>query len=605
MLSTFNKLNDLLNPRERRQAVMLLVMMLGMGLVEVVGVASILPLIAVIADPSQVQSNTVLRQSYELLGFSSTDAFLVFLAAMVFAVVVGRTALTAVSTYAQLRFVHMRGHALSVRLLSSYLRRRYEWFLNRHSADMTKAVLSEVEGVIGGSLMPALQLVSQGIIAAFIVAMVILVEPVVATIVTATIGLAYGAVYVFIRRFLLRVGEERLEANRERFQIAQEVLGGVKEVKVGGLERGYLRRYERASERYSRRRTTQQVIGTVPRYFLEIVAIGGMLLVILVLLVRNEGDLGAALPVIALYAFAGLRLLPVIQTLYQALVSLRGGKPALDALYADFADEAAGPDLAEPEPMPLAQALELDRVSFTYPGAERPALRDISLTIAAQTTVGFVGRTGAGKSTIVDVILGLLEPRSGALSVDGTPIGRTNVRAWQRAIGYVPQQIFLADESIAANIAFGLPPERIDRAAVERAAKMAMLHDFVVEELPHGYDTPIGERGVRLSGGQRQRVGIARALYHDPAVLVLDEATSALDNLTEKAVMDAVKNLSHRKTIIMIAHRLTTVKDCDVIVHMVAGRIQATGGFDELVRSDAEFREFADAVYEPRLGESA
>lgn len=573
MLSTLRKLKDLLTARERRNALILAVMMLGMGLVEVVGVASILPLIAVLSDPSIVQSNAVLRTLYELFGFTSTNAFLVFLAAGVFVVVVGRTALTALATYAMLRFAHMRGHALSARLLASYLRRRYEWFLNRHTADMTKAVLSEVEQVVHDSLMPALMLISQGIIALSIFVLVVIVEPIVAGIATATIGLAYGLIYILIRRRVMRIGEERLAANRERFQIAQEVLGGVKEVKIGGLERGYIARYQNASTRYSRRRTSQQVLATVPRYALEVVAIGGMLMVILVLLVRNDGNLAAMLPVMGLYAFAGLRLLPVMQHLYGALVTLRAGRPALDALIADLTEEAAGPELAEPPPMPLRQAIQLDGVSFAYPNAERPTLRNIDLTIAAQTTVGVVGRTGAGKSTIIDVILGLLEPQQGALKVDGTVIDRTNVRAWQRAVGYVPQHIFLADESIAANIAFGLPPEQIDRAAVERAARMAMLHDFIVGELPQGYDTEVGERGVRLSGGQRQRVGIARALYHDPAVLVLDEATSALDNATEKAVMEAVKHLSHSKTIIMIAHRLTTVEDCDMVVEMEAGEI--------------------------------
>ena len=573
MLTTLRKLKDLLTPRERRFAVILLVMMLGMGLVEVVGVASILPLIAVISNPAIIETNEILRTVYTLLGFTSTNAFLVFLAASVFVIVVGRTALTALASYAMLRFAHMRGHALSTRLLASYLRRRYEWFLNRHTADMTKAVLSEVEQVVNDSLMPALMLISQGIIALCIFGLVVAVEPFVAGIATATIGLAYGVIYVLIRRKVLRIGNERLAANRERFQIAQEVLGGVKEVKVGGLERGYLNRYMNASTRYSRRRTSQQVLATVPRYALEVVAIGGMLLVILILLVRNDGNLAVMLPVMGLYAFAGLRLLPVMQHLYGALVTLRAGRPALDALIADLTEEASGPELVEPPPMQLQQAIVLDGVSFAYPKADRPTLKHIDLTIKAQTTVGFVGRTGAGKSTIIDVILGLLEPQQGALKVDGKVIDRTNVRAWQRSVGYVPQHIFLADESIAANIAFGQPPGEIDRAAVERAARMAMLHDFVVGELPQGYDTEVGERGVRLSGGQRQRVGIARALYHDPDVLVLDEATSALDNLTEKAVMEAVKNLSHTKTILMIAHRLTTVADCDMIVEMEAGEI--------------------------------
>ena len=210
------------------------------------------------------------------------------------------------------------------------------------------------------------------------------------------------------------------------------------------------------------------------------------------------------------------------------------------------------------------------------------------MTIPARTTVGLVGGTGAGKTTVVDLVLGLLEPTKGTIRVDGVPVTAANRRAWQRTIGYVPQAIFLTDESVAANIAFGLPPEAIDRAAVERAARIAELHDFVTAELPQGYDTPVGERGVRLSGGQRQRIGIARALYHDPDVLILDEATSALDNLTEKAVMDAVHNLGHAKTIVLIAHRLSTVRACDTIFMMEQGRVVAQGRYDELIAGEPD-----------------
>ncbi|HEY0917991.1 ABC transporter ATP-binding protein [Devosia sp.] len=597
MIRTFGKLAELLDRRERRQALALLALMLAMGLAEVAGVASILPLIAVLADPEIIQTSPYLRQAYELFGFADTNAFLILLSAGVFALVVVRTGLAAFTGYALLRYAHMRGHAISARLLSSYLRRKYEWFLNRHSADIGHSVLSEVDQVITGSLMPALQLVSQAIIAACLVALVVAVEPLVALVATATIGLAYGLVYFSIRSLLLRVGRERLEANRERFQIAQEVLGGVKEVKVGGLERGYLRRFASASLQHARRRTTQMVLSEIPRNFLEVVAIGGMLAVIIALLLRNDGRLEAALPVIALYAFAGVRLLPVVQNLYRSVVSLRAGQPALDALHADLFEPVAVSDLRDDQPpLALNDAIELRGVSFSYPQAERLTLRDIDLTIRAHTTVGFVGATGAGKSTVIDLILGLLEPRQGQLLVDGRPIGDDNVRAWQKCIGYVPQQIFLADESVAANIAFGVPPGQIDMAAVERAARMAMLHDFVTAEMPQGYLTPIGERGVRLSGGQRQRVGIARALYHDPDVLVLDEATSALDNLTERAVMEAVNHLAHRKTILIIAHRLTTVKGCDRIVLMQAGQISAVGTYDELAGSSPEFRRIAGAA---------
>lgn len=575
MRETISKLSDLLDRREKRQAALLLVLMLALGLVEMVGVASILPLIAVLSDPSITQTNPYLRWVYEALGFSSVNSFFIVLAAMVFLLIVGRTAVTAVTSYGVLRYAQMRSHALSVKLLTSYLRRPYAWFLNRHSADMGKSVLSEVEQVVNESLMPCLQLVSRLIITLFITGLVLVVEPVVAIGVLVGVSLAYGLVFLAVSTYLRRLGKERVAANRARYQIAQEVLGGVKEVKIGGLEPGYVRRFSKASQRFARLRSRFQLVREVPRHLLELVAIGGVLVVILVLLFRADGDLKTALPIIALYAFAGLRLLPAVQTIYQSLVALRFGGPALDALHRELCEtDGQATDWANVVPLPLRSQIELDHVDFSYPQAGRPALRDVSLKIPVHTSVGIVGETGAGKSTLVDIILGLLEPQAGWLRVDGVPIERSNVRAWQRSVGYVPQHIFLADESIAANIAFGVPLDRIDQEAVERAARMAKLHDFIMGEMPQGYATEVGERGVRLSGGQRQRVGIARALYHDPDVLVLDEATSALDNRTEKAVMDAVNNLAHRKTIIMIAHRLTTVSGCDAIFMVERGAVR-------------------------------
>lgn len=596
MISNLLKLRDLLDRREQRQALLLLGVMLVMGVVEMVGVASILPLIAVLADPGIVKANPYFRAVYEYLSLPDINAFLIFLSASMFAVVVGRIAFAALTQYALVRYAHMRAHALSVRLLGIYLRRPYAWYLNRHSADLGKTVLSEVDQVIKGSLIPALQLASHLIVAASIITLIVLVDPIVALTASTAVASAYGIVYAGISRFLFHIGQERVQSNRQRYQIAQEVLGGVKEVKVGGLERGYLRRFERASLRLARRTATSQVVRELPRHALEALAAGGMLIVIIVLLLRADGKLAAALPGIALYAFAALRLLPVLQSIFRELVSLRFGQPALDALHNDLTEKVDGPDIGDSgPPIRLAHAISLDGVSFTYPNADRPALSGVTLTIPAHAVVGVVGSTGAGKSTLIDIVLGLLTPQDGTLKVDGVVIGPHNVRAWQRSVGYVPQQIFLADESVAANIAFGLPPNQIDEKAVERAARMANLHDFIVEELPQGYDTRVGERGVRLSGGQRQRIGIARALYHDPDVLVLDEATSALDNLTERTVMDAVRDLSSRKTIIMIAHRLTTVKECDTIFFLERGKIQAVGPYDELLGSTAQFKKLAMA----------
>ena len=589
MLETYRKLRNLLNPRERRRALLLLALMLMVGLVEVAGVASIVPLIAVLTNPDLIETNRYLHGAYTTLGFTDANGFLIFLSAAVFLVVVGRTSLTALSSYALLRFTHMRGHVLSTRLLETYLRRKYSWFLNRHSAELGECLFSQVSDVVSGSLLPGLQLIAQGIIAICIIALVIAVDPFVALIATLTLGLAYGAIYLCIRTLLERVGRERAHANRERYRIAQEALGGIKEVKIAGLEKGYLRRFGQASRTYERRRSSLQVLSEMPRYALEVIAIGGMLLVIMALLVRNDGNLLAVLPAIAVYAFAGVRLLPVMQVLYRAVVALRASGPVVDRLHREFADDEVGPELTMPPPMPLTRAIQLRHVSFAYPNAERTALRDVSLTIPVHAAVGFVGKTGAGKSTIIDLILGLLEPQKGELLVDGTTIGQHNVRAWQRAIGYVPQHIFLADECIAANIAFGTPLEKIDMAAVERCARMACLHDFVTGELPHGYNTLVGERGMRLSGGQRQRVSIARALYHNPQVLILDEATSALDNITEQAIMEAVKHLAAHMTIIIIAHRLTTVQGCDTIFVLDGGRLTGQGTVSELSKKHSMF----------------
>jgi ABC-type multidrug transport system fused ATPase/permease subunit len=328
-----------------------------------------------------------------------------------------------------------------------------------------------------------------------------------------------------------------------------------------------------------------------------------MLLMILVLLFAGDGgSLAGVLPLLAIYAFAGLRLLPSMQQIYSELTMIRFNRMALDSLHADMAEIHASrhelpPEAVRVEPVHLKERLDLVDVHYSYPLAERPALRGLTLSIPARTTVGIVGGTGAGKTTTVDLVLGLLELQTGRIEADGVPIERANMRAWQNTIGYVPQAIFLIDDTVSANIAFGLPAERIDQEAVERAAKIAELHGFVTEELPQGYATRVGERGVRLSGGQRQRIGIARALYHDPDVLIMDEATSALDNLTERAVMDAVHNLGHAKTIVLIAHRLTTVQACDTIFMMEGGRLVAQGTYDELLRKSGKFR--AMAVGEP------
>jgi ATP-binding cassette, subfamily B, bacterial PglK len=598
MLQAFRKLRNVLGARQRRNTVLIFAMMVILGLLEAGSVASIMPFLAVLMHPGIVQSNTYLAALYSRLAFSDTNAFLVFLAAVVFVVVVGRIAFTALTQYALVRYSAGLNYFLSTWLLEKYLRQPYVWFLNHHSSDLGKSILAEVDQVVDQSLTPGLQVIAQAIVTMSIVTVLMSAAPAMTVSIMLVLGGAYTAVYLGVRNYLSRMGHERLACNRERFKTIQEVLSGIKEVKVRGLETAYLQKFRAAADRLARRRATSNIIGQLPRQVFEAVTLGGMLIVLMMMLARSQDDISKVVAIVGLYSFAGLRLLPALQIIYFSLTKITFGRAGLDALHADLtmtsAQNAAGSrDTAH---LPLRERLELRDVTYAYPGSSRSALVDVTLSIPARTTVGFVGATGAGKTTIVDVILGLLGPLQGEVLVDGTPIGRDNVRAWQRTIGYVPQHIFLADDTVAANIAFGVPPHKIDMRTVKDAARYAELHAFVTEELPQGYETAIGERGVRLSGGQRQRVAIARALYHDPDVLILDEATSSLDNLTEEAVMDALHNLAHVKTILLIAHRLSTVRACDRIFLLAHGRLEAFGTFDELLTHNAGFKKLAMPV---------
>ncbi|MEQ9108010.1 MAG: ABC transporter ATP-binding protein [Limnobacter sp.] len=569
----------------------LLVMILIMALLEVIGVASIMPFIAVLANPQLIETNATLSAVYGGLGFTDPQNYLFFLGVLVFILLVVSLGVKAITTYAQLRFTLMREYSLGKRLIEGYLRQPYTWFLNHHSADLGKNILSEVSIVIGQGMMPLMTLIAQGTVVLALISLLVIVDPWLALSVGLVLGLSYGVIFKVMSGFLRRIGSERVKANKDRFTAVSEAFGAAKEVKVGGLEQAYIRRFAEPAETYARNHASAQAVAQLPRYVIEAIAFGGMLLVLLYLMAQSE-DLSNALPIISLYVFAGYRLLPALQQIYWSLSQLKFSSSALEAMHEDLLSLAPGEDEDRAiEPLKFNHEIQLDGINFYYPNADLPALNEINMSIRAHSTIGLVGYTGSGKTTTVDIILGLLEPQQGRMIIDGNPINHSNRRQWQKVIGYVPQHIYLTDDSVAANIAFGVShPEEINNSAVERAAKIVNLHNFVTNDLPEGYATKIGERGVRLSGGQRQRIGIARALYKSPQLLILDEATSALDNLTEQAVMDAVNNLGHELTIVMIAHRLSTVRQCDQIYLLDKGRIKAHGTYEELVQNNSLFR---------------
>lgn len=584
------KIIDLFSPREKRNLALVFLGAVFMAIIEVIGIGSIMPFMAVASQPSMVESNEYLSWAYELLGFENTTSFLVFLGIAMIAFLLFSNFVTALMHYVKIRFTSMRRHSLSTTLMKSYLGQPYPYFLNKDSHGFIKNINSEIEHVITGSLMRFVDLVTKVIQVLLITGFLFFVNPVSTLGVSVSILLLYGIVYSFTRGPLKRLGKQRYELNSQRARIVSETFWGIKEVKVMGLEQAFLQEYTGPSKQIAREKTNHEIIGDIPKFALEAVAFSSILVFVLISIVHGGGFSEAATD-IGLFAYAGYRLIPAIQGLFKSLTKVRYGSATAERIMEEFAQVAEAEPLAKKPatPMPITQELRLEDIYYTYPSSDQAVLKGISLDIPVRQSIGLAGKTGSGKTTLVDLILGLHRQQSGQILVDGLALDSSNLRNWQANLGYVPQFIYLSNSSVAQNIAFGVPPSKIDMDAVRLAAHMAQIDDFIETELPMGYDTRIGERGVRLSGGQRQRVGIARALYRNPDVLILDEATSALDRHTEDAVMNAIESLSGQKTIIIIAHRLSTLKSCHQIYLIEAGGITDAGTYEELTERNPYF----------------
>ena len=591
-MQNIKKLSYLLSDDERLRSILLLIMILIMALIDMLGIASIIPFIAILGNPELIETNTILSTVYQTVsnfGIKTEQQFLIAMGVFVFSLLIISISFKALTIYFQIRFIKMCEYNIATRLIKYYLYQPYSWFLNRNSASLGKTILSEVSTVVSKGLTPMINLITNTIITLTLVILLVVVEPKLTGIAIITICAAYGLIYRFSRNLLNRIGKEVFNANEGRFKVLTEAFGASKEVKVGGLEEIYINQFSKPAKSIAQGTAFVNIMTEIPRFALEAVVFGGMLLIILYFMTIT-GDITTVLPVIALYAFAGYRLMPALQKIYISLASLRFVGPSLDSLHDDLKNLKPIIPSECKDSIKLNKNICLKNIYYNYPNSSKTALKNINLNIPANKTIGLVGVTGSGKTTTVDIILGLLEAQKGTLEVDGKVINTDNKRAWQRSIGYVPQQIFLSDNTVSANIAFGVKTNDINQEAVEYAAKIANLHEFIINELPLKYQTTIGERGVRLSGGQRQRIGIARALYHKPKVLVLDEATSALDNLTEKAVMDAVHNSENNITKILIAHRLSTVRNCDKIFLFNKGELKKQGTFEELIKISDDFR---------------
>ncbi len=598
-LYSLKKVFSLLTSEQRHKGLKVILLIAAMALLETAGVLSVMPFLAVLANPGVVTTNPILSGMYwwlQPLGIENQTQFLIALAIAAFVFILFTAAYRSYTQYTVNFFIEMGRHSIGARLLESYLHQPYTFFLDRHSGEMSKTILSEVDQLNLDVLRPAYNMLAYGLTVFAIATLLIVINPWLMLLVVGIFGGLYALIFIFLRVRLSRMGEDLVASNRSRFIAASEAFGGIKDIKLLGCEKAYLSRFEEASRSFAVILAIQQTLNQLPNYLIEAIVFGGVLLLCITMLVHagglEGGALGQILPMLGLYAFAAYRMKPAMQYVYQGIAGLRYGRVALENLCSDMnlGSDSTGLSLEAPARLEIKDGISLKNLGFTYPKGIKPTLVDLNLDIPAGSSVGLVGSTGAGKTTLVDVILGLLLPTSGAITVDGRAIVKENLSAWQQSLGYVPQLIFLTDSSVAENIALGIHKDKIDYEQVVRCARMAQVHDFIMDELPNQYFTQIGERGIRLSGGQRQRIGIARALYRNPNILVFDEATSALDNLTEKAVMDSIDALAHQKTVILIAHRLTTVKKCDQIVLLDKGRVAAKGSFEEVSKKSHKFR---------------
>jgi ABC-type multidrug transport system fused ATPase/permease subunit len=585
-MKLFKKILNILSYEDKKEFFLSFVLVFFVAIVEVLGIASILPFVALLSNPNLIETNFFFIKLFKIFNFFvkiNSNQFLFILGLSTFIIFILSLFLKAITNYFLIKFALMREYTIAKSLIALYLNQPYIWYLNINSADLLKNILSNVSIVVNQTILPATILLSQSLIILSIIVLLFLIDPVLALIIVFVLGTAYLFTFYLLKKRIKASGAANFNANQDRFKILSECFGAFKEIKIKGLEKVYLNRFAGPAEIFSKNASLSQIISQLPKYLIESVTFGGFIILILFLIIRDS-RLEKIIPIISIYAFAGYRLMPAIQQCYHAVTQIRFSKAALDLLHRELKNKKSYLDTKKNElTLNLNKNIKFDNIKFSYANTKYPALKNINLTIPAFSKIGLIGTTGSGKSTFLDIILGLLAPSNGRISVDGVDINSQNIFSWQKNIGYVPQQIYLSDTTIKENIAFGLEIKDINYDQVINSAKIASLHDFIIKELPDGYSTLIGERGIKLSGGQRQRIGIARAIYNKPKVLILDEATSALDNVTEQAILNSIYNSEKKITIIQVAHRLSTIKECDIIYLFEQGELKFQGNYHELL----------------------
>ena len=596
LLALLKKVISILDNKEKRFFYYLSFAFFFVAIIETFGVVLIIPFIEIASNPEIINTNYQLSLINDFFQFSNTNSFILFLGISYFFYLIFSQTFKAVIMYLQLRYTFSLESSISKRLLESYLRQTYSWFLDKHSGDMGKGILSEVAETIHYSLNPLLGMISQLFLTILLIILIVLVNPLVALITLLFLLVLNLLIFNKVKNWIKLIGINKVKHNQRRYKTVVEAFGAIKEIKLSGIEKIYSNKFSSAANDFSTANSNVQIVSILPKYLLEALSFGFLILFILYNLSLGN-NLTEVLPILSMFAFAALRLIPAFQQIFASLNKINFSTKGLDdILYRLNENKNLEISKKTNKSLQIKNKIEINNLNFIYPNSNRMALNKINLSIQSGKKIGIVGSTGSGKTTLVDIMLGLLKPTNGVISVDGNEIGKLGLREWQNSIGYVPQNIFLSDKTIAENIAFGLSLEDLDIEQVKKVCKIASLDNFINEELEKNYFTEVGERGIRLSGGQRQRIGIARALYNNPYLLVLDEATSALDNLTEKLIIESIANHSKNITTIIIAHRLNTIKNCDCIYYLENGKIKSYGTYEELILKSEEFKKLATSL---------
>ena len=562
-----------------------------MGALEVVGVASILPFMQLIAEPTAIEKSSWLKAIYDIFQFDGHRQMLIYFGVAIIAFIAITNIFSVFTVWLQYKYSWDLAHNLGLRLLRTFIDKPYSYFLQKNASELQTFIISEVGSLTGGVIIPLIEIFSRVFVSLIIFGLLLVVDAKIALIMAGGLGGGYVLIYLSQAGFLKRIGHYRLEMNMLRYKSINELLNGIKTLMVYNEKPLFFRRFEYASKEFCSVQPRYNLLLAAPRYALEFLAFGSILAITLYLFF-NSGNIQGALPRLSLYAVAGYRLLPALQKAFAAFAKLRHNYPVFDRLYDDLIRSLSFDEhfVVDKNRLLFENSIDISQLDYVYEGTTTAVIKNLNISIKKGQKIAFIGSTGSGKTTLVDILVGLLQPVKGTLTVDNTIVEGDRITSWQNNIAYVPQEVFLFDDTILRNIVFGKKEEEIDHHRLKKVTQMADIYSFIKNELPDGFETEIGERGVRLSGGQRQRLGLARALYAQPSVLVLDEATSALDSITEKGIIESLNLLPKDLTTIIIAHRLSTVRHVDCIYVLKHGKIVDSGDYNTLMNVNETFK---------------